>query len=521
MPTSDQDDLFANESGEKSTPVNHDVWKIMVVDDEEEVHSVTRLVLSHMAVHGRTIEIINCHSGEEAKKVIAENPDVALMLLDVVMETDDAGLNVVKHVREKLKNHFVRIVLRTGQPGQAPEREVIEKYDINDYKDKTELTSQKLYTLVLTSIRGYRDIMVIEHNKRGLHAIIMASEDIFQLRSMKKFARAVLDQMTNLLQLEANALYCKADIGFAASRDSTNQKIIQIIVATGQYRNLTGQDLNGGVEPQVRDRVRQVMEQKHNLSIENEYYAYFETRTKEEHVLYVKFENDIALHKVDHDLIDLFCKNVALGFENVYRYNELIVYQGEIVCRLGELLATKAEDIGNHVRRVAKIAECLARGLNLSDEEVDLIRIVAPLHDIGELAVSEEMLLKADEINEGGIVLNRHSHPHADIASEAKNQVLHTAATVAKEHHEKWDGTGFPEKLKGDEISLEARITKVADVFDALLSPRPNRAAWSMEKVLEYFQEERGKSFDPALVDILLSQKERLVQLYDVGGAAK
>jgi response regulator RpfG family c-di-GMP phosphodiesterase len=511
MTSSDKDSMFADENGGALASENREVWKVMVVDDEEEVHSVTRLVLSHMDFHGRAIEIINCHSGEEAKKAIVEHPDVALMLLDVVMETDDAGLNVVKYVREEIHNHFVRIVLRTGQPGQAPEREVIEKYDINDYKDKTELTSQKLYTLVLTSIRSYRDIMMIEHNKRGLLAIISASEDIFQLRSMRKFAKAVLDQMTSLLQLEANALYCKADIGFAASRNTKQQRTIQIIVATGQYKNLAGYDLNGGVEPEVKERVRKVMEEKRNLSFGNEYYAYFETRTGEEHVLYVKFSEQIELSKVDHDLIDLFCQNVALGFENVYRYNELIIYQGEIVCRLTEILESKAEHLGQHIRRVAKIAECLAKGLKLDEDQVAIIRSVAPLHDIGELAISHELLIKADELSEEEF---HNTRKRAEMENGAKSKILRAAATVAKQHHEKWDGSGYPEKLKGDQISLEARISKLADVCDALLTHRAHREAWDLDKVIAYLKEESGKAFDPELVNILIENQDYLKGLY-------
>lgn len=517
MPDSEKESIFADESDSKKTlSGNRDVWKVMVVDDEEEVHSVTRLVLGHITFYGRGIEMINCYSAAEAKKVIEENPDVALMLLDVVMETDNAGLEVVKYVREQLKNHFVRIVLRTGQPGQAPEREVIEKYDINDYKDKTELTSQKLYTLTLTSIRSYRDIMVIEHNKRGLHAIILASEDIFQLRSMRQFARAVLDQMTSLLQLEANALYCKADIGFAASRTPADKKNIQIIIATGEYKDLVGKDLNGGVEPRVSDRVRMVMEKRKNLSIDNEYYAYFETRMGEEHVLYVKFEDNIELAKVDHELIDLFCRNVALGFENVYRYNELIIYQGEVVCRLSEILEAKAEHIGKHIRRVAQVAELLAQNMNVEDSEMELVRIVAPLHDIGELAISQELLIKADEMSEEEI-RNIKEHPTLTDAAKntpQKNNILHSAAIVARQFHEKWDGTGHPRQLRGDEINVLARITRIADSFDTLMGQGAHREAWDEEKILNYFKDERSKTFDPAMVDILIAQKEKFFKIY-------
>lgn len=121
-------------------------WKVLVVDDEPEIHQVTRLVLGNFRFADRPLQLISAYSSSEAEALLREHADTAVMLLDVVMETDQAGLDLVRIVRERLKNQFVRIVLRTGQPGQAPEHEVVAAYDINDYKEKTELTAQKLST---------------------------------------------------------------------------------------------------------------------------------------------------------------------------------------------------------------------------------------------------------------------------------------------------------------------------------------------------------------------------------------
>lgn len=134
-------------------------WKILIVDDEREVHAVTRLALMDLVFEGRGLQFLSAHSRQEAQEMIDAHPDIAIVLLDVVMETDDAGLQVARYIREQAHNHSTRIVLRTGQPGQAPERSVVMHYDINDYKAKTELTAQKLYTCVMASLRSYRDII--------------------------------------------------------------------------------------------------------------------------------------------------------------------------------------------------------------------------------------------------------------------------------------------------------------------------------------------------------------------------
>jgi CheY-like chemotaxis protein len=143
-------------------------WKVLVVDDEEDIHLVTRLALKGFSYLGKEIEFLGTFSGKESREVLQKHPDIAVILLDVVMETNTAGLELVKYIRDKLKYRYTQIVLRTGHPGYAPEREVIVTYEINDYKTKTELTSFKLFTLVLSSLRAYDAITRLEALRSGL-----------------------------------------------------------------------------------------------------------------------------------------------------------------------------------------------------------------------------------------------------------------------------------------------------------------------------------------------------------------
>ena len=147
---------------EKPKSTTEHTWKILVVDDDSIVHQVTSMVMDDISFKGYRLEILHAYSGAEAQQILTEQHDIAVILLDVVMETDSAGLDTVRFIRDEIENHFVRIILRTGQPGQAPEREVITDYDINDYKEKTELTSQKLYTCIITALRAYHDLRNVE-----------------------------------------------------------------------------------------------------------------------------------------------------------------------------------------------------------------------------------------------------------------------------------------------------------------------------------------------------------------------
>ena len=160
--------LFSSEPLAVQTASTLNPWKILAVDDQQDVHSVTRLALSGFSFENRPVHILSAYSGAQAVQMMQAHPDIAMMFLDVVMENAQAGLDVVRTVRNTLHNSMVRIVLRTGQPGQAPEHTVVIEYDINDYKEKTELTQQKLVSCVAAALRGYRDLLNLEASRQSL-----------------------------------------------------------------------------------------------------------------------------------------------------------------------------------------------------------------------------------------------------------------------------------------------------------------------------------------------------------------
>lgn len=157
--------VFANEVQPHSSDgkqVSPQKFKLLIVDDEKEIHVMTKLVLSDYSFNNATLEFASAYSARDAKVLLKTHPDAACVLLDVVMEEKDAGLEVARYIRQELKNDKIRIILRTGQPGKAPENDVILNYDINDYKEKTELTTQKLFTTITTALRSYIHLVDLE-----------------------------------------------------------------------------------------------------------------------------------------------------------------------------------------------------------------------------------------------------------------------------------------------------------------------------------------------------------------------
>lgn len=187
--------------GINQTQVNLDRWKVIIADDEPDVHRATQIALGNLIFEGKPVVFVSAYSGEECKQLINLHTDAALILLDVVMETNDAGLRLVKYIREELDNHQIRIVLRTGNSGEAPEDSVILNYDINDYKLKVDLTRQNLLTTLLASLRAYRDIITIEHQKIKLaQALEKLQESQIQLEEYAVTLEKKIAERTSALE---------------------------------------------------------------------------------------------------------------------------------------------------------------------------------------------------------------------------------------------------------------------------------------------------------------------------------
>ncbi len=181
-------------------------WRVLIVDDDVDVHVVTKFSLSNSSFLGRRLSFLHAYSGAEALTVLRNTPDIAVVLLDVIMESNDAGLQVARRIRDELGNKLVRIVLRTGQPGQALEHSIILDYDINDFWCKTDLTTRKLFTTVISSLRTYASLLKAEQRVGALGAALEKARQL----------EAALEQHTLLLTLDQNGNIASANDALCA-----------------------------------------------------------------------------------------------------------------------------------------------------------------------------------------------------------------------------------------------------------------------------------------------------------------
>ena len=471
-------------------------WKVMIVDDEPEVHRITKITLSKFEFDGKPIDFLHAYSATEAKALLATTPDVALLLLDVVMEADHAGLEVVKFVRDELQNKMVRIVLRTGQPGQAPEDDVVTNYDINDYKDKTELTSQKLRTLLRASLRSYRDIRTLESNRQGLEKVIEASKGIFEQRALRQFVEGAQTQLSTLLNLEESQIYDVKHLAY-----EVRDQVLEPLLSEGPALRLSE-------APAI---LRCAMDKGANVYDGNQMVLYCQNPR---HHLLFHIETTRPLSQMDTGLLSLFTENIIVALENI-RLNEVIGdNQREIIYRIGELVESRSKESGLHVKRVALYTELFCQLLDMNEDRCELIKRASPLHDIGKVGIPDAILHKPGKLTpEEWEIMKTHAQLGQDMLSGSDLALFQIGATIAGNHHEKWNGTGYPRGLKGDAIPLEGRIVALADVFDALGSDRCYKQAWPLEQVLALIRAEKGEHFDPLLVDLMLANLEKFLEI--------
>lgn len=216
----------------------------------------------------------------------------------------------------------------------------------------------------------------------------------------------------------------------------------------------------------------------------------------------------------DMEYLTLASSYAGKSLESALLTNEIEETQKEIIFRMGEIGESRSKETGNHVKRVAEYSYLLALGLGMNQEEAELLKMASPMHDIGKVAIPDAVLNKPGKLTDEEFkLMQNHTLIGYNLLKNSSRHILKTAAVVAHEHHEKWNGRGYPRGLKGEEIHIYGRITAIADVFDALGSERVYKKAWELDRILQLFQEERGQHFDPDVVDAFFKQLPAILRV--------
>ena len=485
------------------------VWHILIVDDDKDVHLSTKLIMKGFEFENKAIKFHSAYSGQQARALLQQGQKFGLILLDVVMENDSAGLDLARFIRQEMHNSYSRIILRTGQPGVAPEHSVIRNFDIDGYKSKTELRRSDLETTFYTSLRAYRDICLLQEHRKVLKQVIASITNVSEFSNLQKFAEAVLEQLKLVLNITNTKMLVNVESGFGISKMDRHLKIF-----SGQGSKVEVITRNDIEELQETDKqlFSKALDRKQSFQSDN-YYVYYH-KSENEHDTVFAFKASEAIDYQGIEMINLYLKNVMLSYENLLLNNSLKETQELTISLMGGAMESRSKETGAHVVRVGLYAKALAELSGKSTAYCESIRLASQLHDVGKVGIPDKVLNKPGKLDsDEWETMKTHSLKGWEILNGNPNSTFQMAATLALDHHERWDGNGYPNGKVADEISLEGRITALADVFDALCSKRCYKDSWSIEDAKAEVIRCSGSQFDPSLVDVFDTHFEQFAEI--------
>lgn len=311
--------LFADEDGSgASAPHNSPaplVWSILIVDDEKDVHSATTFALRNTVILGRPLAFLHAYSSQEAIDILSNNKNIGVILLDVVMETPNAGLDLIATIRTTLNNLDSRIILRTGQPNQAPELDIIRDYDINDYKLKSELTQNKLYASLTSAVRSYQQIKAIESGNRGLDLIVRSSAELMSSQHFGDFFVHVIHYFSKILDVPEDGFVC------SRPQHSDIRNDLFFAACSGVYKQYEKKLLSSIEEEPIQKIILTCVTERAHIQAGGGYAIYIGSVERGDMCCFVRGADELP--GFDQHVMDLFCNNICICADNLELFHRL------------------------------------------------------------------------------------------------------------------------------------------------------------------------------------------------------
>jgi HD-GYP domain-containing protein (c-di-GMP phosphodiesterase class II)/CheY-like chemotaxis protein len=507
-----QDELLRTGADTRPVPAVHH-WKVLIVDSEDAAREATEADLAGARPFGHDLRCLHARGLESALRTLQHHPDTAVVIVSEALERGRSAMDVVRHIRGELGNSLVRILLWAGQRPAIATLPASE--DVEDFRDEPEFRGRRRIRAVRNALAHYRKLRELQQGSLALRGVLDATVRIFAAQTQPAFAEGVLQELAELLSGTGTAPACMA--GFLATRGSDER--LQLVAGLGPYASLAGRCATQAVDPAARSVLERAARERAHQYGPDHFAAFLPARNGEDTVLYLS--SAVPLAATDAGLVELFCRNVAVALENRRLHLERDRAQGDMVLALSEAIEVRSRETGNHVRRVAEYARLLADLYGLDEETSQLLYLAAPLHDAGKIAIPDAILNKpgAHTAQEAAI-MRSHAEVGRQLFAAHDSPILKAAAIVAGEHHEHWDGRGYPHGYRGEQIHIFGRIIALADVFDALSHKRCYKEAWSVQQTLQYLADERGRRFDPDLVDLFMQNLEGFLAIRDRYGDA-
>jgi len=335
--------------------------------------------------------------------------------------------------------------------------------------------------------------------------------DVTEIELQKEDLKHDLDSSSQFIEefekaIKQNTLFCRTDVNGTITM--TSREFDRVLgYEEGELEGLDYRKL-------IKSKDHKYIKLDIALSIKEgeSWQGLITHKSKDKKHLYLE-SSFIPIIGMNGEILEIFCFFTDVS-ESMELNKEILATQKEVISTMGAIGETRSKETGAHVRRVAEYSKLLALKVGMSEEEAEELKMASPMHDIGKVAIPDSILNKPGKLTfEEFEVMKTHAELGYEMLRHSNQRLLQSAAIVASQHHEKWDGSGYPYKIKGEEIHIYGRITAVADVFDALGHDRVYKKAWPMEKILKLFEEEKAKHFDPRLIDLFMDNLDEFLEI--------
>lgn len=350
---------------------------------------------------------------------------------------------------------------------------------------------------------------MLQRSEEGFHRIVTASGELFRNRSRENFYAGVLLQLTSLMRLDEDSLILHAD-GLALHGLGDEYRVL---AATGEYQAMAGKPFSLEEHDEIRPLVERCRREREPFFSGHWFVSYFSAADGGDNI--VIFRSSMELPSLEKEMMRVFSGNVAMAFSNLDLSERIESTQREMIYTLGELVESRSNETGNHVRRVGALVSWLALKAGVDAREAELLALAAPMHDIGKIGIPDGILNKPGLLTQSELEIMRQHSAIGHQILKSGGGVLAYAATIARSHHEFWDGKGYPDGLSGEDIPIGARVTAICDVFDALYHVRRYKDAWDLQMIRDYFRQNRGTQFDPLLTDLFFEDLKPVLDIME------
>lgn len=513
--------------------MSKEIVQILIIDDEPMIRQVLAAFLvqwgyaSYEAENGRKgIDIFEREridlvltdldmpvmGGLEVLAYIHEHsPDTPVVIISGAGQLDDAVQSVKLGAWDYLTKPIANMAILENTISRCLERvrlvrenRMYQQHLEEEVARKTaELRQKNIDLQEEVAERKVKEAEVRRINSH-LEAIVDVSSQLFGYVTMHELLRGVLQSMHLLLHYnrETNEWIEAGEKHNAFVLLSSNGRS-QVISGWGAFASCHESAPEAVLPESLYKRLFRVLEDGVSEYGENDWFGHIRTPNDIRCVIYL--DNCHLDEEAERRLVLIYMNNIASAIDSLALQEEIVNTQKEVVITLGEVIETRSHETANHVRRVAEYTYLLARKYGMSEQEAMLLRFASPMHDAGKIGIPDALLNKPGRLTRREVeVMHEHTIMGFDLLKKSQRQILQMAAVVAHQHHERWDGRGYPQGLAEDQIHIYGRIVALADVFDALGSVRCYKAAWPMDEVVALVRRERGSHFDPDLVDILV-----------------